>query len=130
VKCYCDPKANGVRSDQIGWGPSARTEQVFRSRTKPNYAGVARCTDIARVPISKNSKDNSHPAAYPPALAEWIIKLLVPEGGTVLDPFCGSGTTGVAAEATGRRFIGIEREASYVALARARLQDAEVRAFA
>jgi site-specific DNA-methyltransferase (adenine-specific) len=46
----------------------------------------------------------------------------VPPGGIILDPFAGSGTTGVAAILSGRRFIGIEREAAYVAIARERLR--------
>jgi DNA modification methylase len=49
-------------------------------------------------------------------------------GGVVLDPFMGSGTTGVAAIETGRSFIGIEREAGYVRIARERLEDASRRA--
>jgi DNA modification methylase len=45
------------------------------------------------------------------------------EGNLVLDPFCGSGTTGVAALALGRRFIGIEREEAFLTLARRRIKD-------
>jgi site-specific DNA-methyltransferase (adenine-specific) len=49
----------------------------------------------------------------------------VPPDGLILDPFAGSGSTGVAALLSGRRFIGIEREASYVAIATERLQEAD-----
>jgi site-specific DNA-methyltransferase (adenine-specific) len=48
-------------------------------------------------------------------------------GGVVLDPFCGSGSTGVAALRSGRRFIGIEREDAYIDIARTRLDAATVR---
>lgn len=51
----------------------------------------------------------------------WLVRLVTPPNGLILDPFCGSGTTGCAALAEGFRFIGIEREAEYVAIAEARL---------
>ena len=50
-----------------------------------------------------------------------LVRLVTPTGGLVLDPFLGSGTTGLAAEREGFRWIGIEREAEYVAIAEARL---------
>ena len=55
----------------------------------------------------------------------WLTRLITPEGGTVLDPFTGSGTTGVACVEEGRGFIGIEREAEYLEIARARIAHAE-----
>jgi DNA modification methylase len=60
-------------------------------------------------------------AVKPIALMQWLCRLVTPPGGTVLDPFAGSGSTGVAALVEGFAFIGIEREAEYVAIARARL---------
>ena len=51
----------------------------------------------------------------------WLIGLITPPGGIVLDPFAGSGSTLVAAKAGGWRYIGIEREPEYVAIAEARL---------
>jgi DNA modification methylase len=64
---------------------------------------------------------NIHPTVKPLALMRWLIRLAVPEGGIVLDPFAGSGSTGIAAGLEGRRFVGIEREGSYVDIACARL---------
>ena len=64
---------------------------------------------------------NAHPTVKPLALMRWLIRLAVPEDGLVLDPFCGSGSTGCAAILEHRRFIGIERESEYVAVAHARL---------
>jgi DNA modification methylase len=66
----------------------------------------------------------THPTVKPTALCAWLCRLVCPPGGTILDPFCGSGSVGVAAIREGFRFIGIEREAEYVAQARARLADA------
>jgi site-specific DNA-methyltransferase (adenine-specific) len=55
----------------------------------------------------------------------WTIeKAKVPEGATVLDPFMGSGTTGVACERLGRKFIGIEKERRYFDIACKRIEDA------
>ena len=62
-----------------------------------------------------------HYAAYPPKLAETCILAGCPAGGVVLDPFFGSGTTGLAAKSLDRRYIGIELNAEYCALAGARI---------
>ena len=64
---------------------------------------------------------NRHPTVKPIALMGWLVRLVVPPGGLVLDPFAGSGSTGCAAVLEGRQFVGIEREAEYVAIARARI---------
>lgn len=65
-----------------------------------------------------------HPTQKPIALMEWLVTLVTPPGGVVLDPFMGSGTTGVAAVHKGFRFVGIEREDEYLAIARARIEAA------
>lgn len=65
---------------------------------------------------------NVHPTVKPIALMRWLVRLITPPGGTVLDPFAGSGSTGVAAVMEGARFLGIEREAEYVPIARARIK--------
>lgn len=65
---------------------------------------------------------NHHPTVKPIALMRWLVRLVTPPGGTVLDPFAGSGTTGIAADLEGFDFIGIEREEGYVTIARARRQ--------
>ena len=52
----------------------------------------------------------------------WLARLVTPPGGTILDPFTGSGTTGAAAVLEGFDFIGIEREAEYAAIAEARVK--------
>jgi DNA modification methylase len=52
----------------------------------------------------------------------WLVRLVTPPGGTVLDPFAGSGTTGIAATLEGFAFIGIEREAEYAEIAKARIE--------
>jgi len=73
---------------------------------------------------TKRTARNTHPTVKPVDLMRWLVRLVTPVGGLVLDPFLGSGTTGVAALEEGCRFIGIEREAEYVAIARARIEAA------
>lgn len=51
----------------------------------------------------------------------WLTRLVCPPGGLVLDPFTGSGTTGIACVLEGFRFVGVERDPDYVAIARARI---------
>ncbi len=67
---------------------------------------------------------NFHPTVKPTDLMRYLCRLVTPPGGTVLDPFMGSGSTGRAALLEGFRFIGIEREAQYLEIARARVQSA------
>ena len=63
-----------------------------------------------------------HPTCKPLALMQWLVRLACPRGGVVLDPFAGSGTTAIAALLEGRRWIAIEREAEYHAIAAARIE--------
>ena len=60
-------------------------------------------------------------------MAEWLIKLLVPPRGVVIDPFVGSGSTAVATANTGRRFVGAHINADYVRIAQRRLAEIDSR---
>jgi DNA modification methylase len=64
---------------------------------------------------------NTHPTVKPIELMRWLVRLVTPPGGKVLDPFTGSGTTGMACRYELREFFGIEREAEYVAIAERRI---------
>jgi DNA modification methylase len=70
----------------------------------------------------ENPVANIHPTVKPLELMRWLVRLLTPAGGLVLDPFTGSGSTGAAVVLEGARFHGIEREAEYVPIARARIR--------
>lgn len=67
---------------------------------------------------------NVHPTVKPVSLMRWLVRLITPRDGTVLDPFTGSGTTGVAAVLEGARFIGCELSPEYAELARSRIAHA------
>lgn len=70
-------------------------------------------------------KKNIHPTVKPVKLMAWLCKLVTPVGGTVLDPFMGSGSTGIACIQEGFNFIGIEREDEYYKIAEKRILHAE-----
>ena len=82
---------------------------------------------VFRYPIhSHNQIEKFHPTQKPVALMEWCLEIArIPIGATVLDPFMGSGTTGVACVRTGRRFIGIEIDPTYYAIAQRRIAEAQ-----
>jgi hypothetical protein len=86
--------------------------------------GSAGLTPRAGAGRSAKEVRNPHPCVKPVAVMRHLVRLVTPLGGTVLDPFMGSGTTGVACVNEGFLFIGIEREAEYVDLARARIDHA------
>jgi hypothetical protein len=66
-------------------------------------------------------RGNHHPTVKPVELMRYLVRLITPPGGTVLDPFTGSGTTGMACVFEGFDFLGVEREAEYVEIARRRI---------
>ena len=74
-------------------------------------------TGADRMPVNQNT----HPTVKPVAVMRWLVRLVCPPGGLVLDPFAGSGTTGVACAQEGFRFVGIERELEYCEIARRRI---------
>ena len=77
------------------------------------------CTGEERV--KDGNGDKGHPTQKPEALLHRVILASTRPGDLILDPFFGVGTTGAAAKRLGRRFVGIEREANYVEMARARI---------
>jgi hypothetical protein len=72
-------------------------------------------------PMAAVMRHNPHPTVKPTDLMRYLCRLITPPNGIILDPFTGSGSTGKAAMAEGFRFIGIEREAEYIEIARARI---------
>lgn len=91
-------------------GGASRFFPVFRYEAKADSAERPRANGV------------SHPTVKPVALMRWLVRLVTPPGGTVIEPFAGSGTTLQAARAEGFDVIGIEREADYLPLIRERLE--------
>lgn len=73
----------------------------------------------------KTKRKNTHPTVKPVALMTYLCRLVTPEGGIVLDPFMGSGSTGIAARLEGFRFVGMEMDPEYIKIADARIKDFE-----
>lgn len=86
-----------------------------------NTATKIRTEEQAEIGVSRELRRNNHPTVKPTDLMRYLCRLVTPPGGMVLDPFMGSGSTGKAALLEGFRFIGIERDEAYSAIARARL---------
>ena len=99
---------NGARAD-AGYGGTGGASRFF-------YTAKA-----SRADRSTNGANNTHPTVKPTDLMRWLVRLVTPPGGVVLDPFAGSGSTLVAARAEGVRSIGIEREDEYARIIAARL---------
>jgi len=76
-----------------------------------------------RVTRKERGEYNNHPTPKPVALMQYLIKLYTPEGGTVLDPFCGSGSTAIAAMLEERKFLGIDLDPNYIDIAKRRVED-------
>ena len=83
---------------------------------------AARFFYCAKASKADREQGNGHPTVKPTELMRYLCRLVTPSGGVVLDPFMGSGSTGKAALLEGFGFIGIEREAEYLEIARGRIQ--------
>jgi len=101
------------QSEFVVWG--TKGPAIIAEHDGP-YPGVIRETVLQH--------DKHHTTGKPTPLMRELVRCVAP-GGTVLDPFAGSGSTGVAAAQAGLNFIGIEREEAYVAIARNRIAAAE-----
>lgn len=92
-----------------------------------NYVkGVRRFRHLWNGMMKASEKgENYHPTQKPVALQEWVLSLRWTPNGTILDPFMGSGTTGIACVNLGRKFIGIEIEKKYFDIACERIENAQ-----
>lgn len=132
-----EPRA-GVTGD--GWGMSATGAEYadaggasrFFLNVQPDLpieAGASRFKYCAKANGRERHaglppKGNNHTTVKPIALMRYLVRLVTPPDGLCLDPFAGSGTTGIAAVLEGFRFVGIERDEDYAQIARARIEHA------
>lgn len=105
-----------VDANPAGRYPSNIIGEVQSEHQKYFYA--------PRATRKEKGEDNDHPTVKPVSLMEYLIRIYSPVNSTVLDPFCGSGSTGVAAVSTGRQFVGIDLEEHYCQIAADRLRSA------
>ena len=100
------------------------SEEVFVNCEYDDEGSAARFFYCPKVSKSERGEDNTHPTVKPQELMKYLCRLVTPKGGTVLDPFMGSGSTGMAAKDEGFEFIGIEREKEYFEIAEKRINSA------
>ena len=93
---------------------------VMHNGLEEDWARYYYCPKTSK---TEKGKDNSHPTVKPLKLMRYLCRLITPKGGTVLDPFMGSGSTGIAAKDEGFEFIGIEREKEYFEIAEKRINN-------
>lgn len=102
----------------LNWDPEYDVPFLYQAKAAKKEREQGRPDDF------NGKRWNTHPTVKPVALMRWLVRLVAPPGGVVLDPFMGSGTTGMAAELEGFRFIGIEQEAAYIGIAQRRVDSA------
>lgn len=115
---YCAKASKSDRDDGVLLAATSAAEMVDREADSAGMnsprAGAGR-TSGAR---------NDHPTVKPTALMQWLVRLVAPPGGTVLDPFTGSGSTGKACALEGFEFIGFEMDPHYCEIAEQRIAKA------
>lgn len=127
---YTPNQRNAVYGTGMGGGAWENTSGRWPTNFIPQEMAADLLGDKARFfycpKASKKDRGdgNNHPTVKPQELMRWLCRLITPPGGTVLDPFAGSGSTLVAAKAEGFPSIGIEREAEYCGIIKGRLADA------
>jgi site-specific DNA-methyltransferase (adenine-specific) len=139
------PQAPGQQGPISGTAPSAKTSNVYGAMKREGEASAdsdnqgavgfkmkpgarridtgsaARFFYCAKASKSDRGEGNNHPTVKPADLMRYLIRLITPDGGTVLDPFMGSGSTLKAAELEGFDAIGIELSPDYIDIARRRI---------
>lgn len=103
-------------------------EGLPERKSEYNAGGLGRPTSVEKCSgdgVNATTGRNIHPTVKPVQLMRYLIRLVTPKGGTVLDPFLGSGTTAVAAIEEGVAWIGCEREPEYLEIIEARVAAAQ-----
>jgi site-specific DNA-methyltransferase (adenine-specific) len=118
---YC-AKASKRDRDEGCEGMAVRQSKISDLKGD-RYLEDVNCAD-GKYQAAKAPSRNHHPTVKPTDLMRYLCRLVTPPNGIVLDPFMGSGSTGKAAVLEGFDFIGIEREAEYIDIARARIEHA------
>lgn len=118
---YRDTQSDSVaRGHFNGWDNKGHTGDT---------GGASRFFYVAKASKRDRSTDgaanNTHPTCKPSQLMKYLCRLVTPPNGVILDPFLGSGTTGVAAKLEGFSFVGIEVDSEYLEIARRRIEAAE-----
>lgn len=105
----------------MGYYGAGGVDTVGRGHS--DSGGASRFFYCSKATKRERGEGNNHPTVKPVNLMRWLVRLVTPPGGIVLDPFAGSGSTGVAAKLEGFHFIGIEKEEAYADIAETRIKE-------
>ena len=112
---YFDIECWAEKHGLLQFPKASKRERNLEEKT----AGAGALRDGGR---KSEGRTNFHPTVKPVHLMAWLVRLVSKEGDTVLDPFMGSGTTGVACRRLNRNFIGIEKDSGYFRIAAKRIK--------
>jgi site-specific DNA-methyltransferase (adenine-specific) len=133
----------GGKTEAISYGDTGGASRFFycakASKSERNKGlegfeekesgGMSGTKDKSLLTGSGNERNNMnlnfHPTVKPIKLMQYLVRLITPPNGKVLDPFCGSGTTGIACKLEGFEFVGLEQDAEYCKIAQARIDNYE-----
>ena len=112
--------SDGEESAERTYADKGSTDFAAKPGMRREPVSADRFFYCAKATKKDRGEGNDHPTVKPNALMRWLVKMVCPRGGTVMDPFMGSGSTGLACIDEGMDFIGIEREQHYVEIAEKR----------
>lgn len=112
---YCAKASKKERN--LGLESFPKKQKVFNGQSNTSSTDMK---DVEKR-FTTQPAQNNHPTVKPVELMRYLCRLITPKGGIILDPYMGSGSTGIAAKLEGLNFIGIEREEDYFEIARARI---------
>ena len=116
---YCPKTSKAEKNRGLEDLPIKKTSSMSGRRDSHDMEGYSIDNDVTGRFVTE--KQNVHPTVKPVKLMRYLCRLITPKGGTVLDPFMGSGSTGIAAKDEGFEFIGIEKEKEYFEIAERRI---------
>ena len=116
---YCPKTSKAEKNRGLEDLPIKKTSSMSGRRDSHDMEGYSIDNDVTGRFVTE--KQNVHPTVKPIKLMKYLCRLVTPKGGTVLDPFMGSGSTGIAAKDEGFEFIGIEKEKEYFEIAERRI---------
>lgn len=119
-------KATAVQASPLGRFPAnlILDEEAGEALDDQARVSASRFFYCAKISSGERGEGNTHPTVKPQKLLRYLIKLITPPNSVVLDPFTGSGSTGIAALKEGHTFIGIEKEQEYIVIAENRINKA------
>jgi site-specific DNA-methyltransferase (adenine-specific) len=128
---------SGISKGRVGMTQQSSTNKIYgkfesKGNTKINdgisdLGGSSRFFYVAKASKSERNRGlpegmtNNHPTVKSVSIMRYLVRLITPPNGIVLDPFCGSGTTGIACKLEGFQFVGMEQDAEYCKIAEARI---------